>query len=152
MTTDRQSIFCKAAIEPDHITLRWRSDASRKRSVCASMSMLETYGVQFPVWLRCRRPVLIRFRCTRSDYDQIATCWLQSYKCRRRPDAIIDVKSPKNSIIGFKITTKNVDIDFLILFSFFHDMVRCRTNIVVMYVKRWFPNYLFFVKTNYYSN
>ena len=47
--------------------------------------------LQFPVWLRCRRPLLIRLRCTRSDYDQIATCWLRSYKCMRRSDAIIDV-------------------------------------------------------------
>ena len=91
ITTDRQSTFCKAAIKPDQITLCWLSDATRKRSVCAPMAMLETYGVQFPVWLRCRRPLLIRLRCTRSDYDQIATCWLQSYKCRWRSDAIIDV-------------------------------------------------------------
>ena len=49
MITDRQSTFCKAAIEPDQITLYWRSDATRKRSVCAPMAMLETCGVQFPV-------------------------------------------------------------------------------------------------------
>ena len=91
MATDRQPTFCKAAIEPDQITFCWRSEATRKRSVCAPIAMLETYGVQFPVWLRCRWPLLIRLRCTRSDHDQIATCWLQSYKCRRRSDAIIDV-------------------------------------------------------------
>ena len=88
MTTDRQSTFCKAAIKPNQITFCWRSDATRKRSVCAPMAMLEIYGVQFPVWLRCRWPLLIRLRRSRSDYDQIATCWLQSYKCRRRLDAI----------------------------------------------------------------
>ena len=91
LTTDRQSTFRKAVIEPDQITLCWRSDATRKRSVCAPMAMLELYGVQFPVWLRCRRSLLIRLRCTRSDYDQIATCWLQSYNCRRRSDAITDI-------------------------------------------------------------
>ena len=32
LTTDRQSSFCKAAFEPDQITLCWRSDATRKRS------------------------------------------------------------------------------------------------------------------------
>ena len=42
--------------------------------------------------------------------------------------------------------TKNVDIDFLVLISFFHDMVRCRTNIAVMYVKRGFPNIYFLLK------
>ena len=151
MTINRQSTFCKAAIEPDQITLCWRSDATRKRCVCSPIAMLETYGVQFPVWLRFKRPLLIRLRCTRSDYDQIATCWLQAYKCRRRSDAIIDVWWPKNSINGCKLRTKNLDIVFLVLISFFHDMARCRTNIVVMYVKRWFPNYLLF-KTNYYSN
>ena len=151
-TTDRQSTFYKAAIESDQITLSWRSDATRKRSDCAPMAMLETYGVQFPVWLRCRRPLLIRLRCRRSNYDQIATCWLQSYKCRRRSDAIIDVQRQKHSIIGFKITTKNFDIDFLVLIYFFRVIVRCRTNIVAMYVKSGFPNYLLLVKTNYYSN
>ena len=72
---------------------RWRHHgvATRKRSICVLMAMLETYGVQFPVWLHCRRSLLIHLRCTRSDYDQIATCWLQSYKCRWRSDAIIDV-------------------------------------------------------------
>ena len=30
--TDRQSTFCKAAIEPDQIMLCWRSNATRKRS------------------------------------------------------------------------------------------------------------------------
>ena len=79
LTTDRQSTVCKAAIEPDQITLCWRSDATRKRFVCAPMAMLEIYGVQFPVWLRCRRPLLIPLRCTWSDYDQIATYWLQSW-------------------------------------------------------------------------
>ena len=47
---------------------------------------------------------------------------------------------------------KKFDIDFFVLISYSHDIVRCRTNIVVMYVKRGFPNYLLFVKTIYYSN
>ena len=97
MTTYRQSTFCKAAIEPDQITLCWRSDATRKRFVCAPMAMLETYDVQFPLWLRCRRPLLIRLWYTRSDYGQIATCWLQSYKSRRRSDAIIDILYPHST-------------------------------------------------------
>ena len=127
LTADHQSTtFCKAATEPDQITLCWRSDATRKRYVGALMAMLEIYGVQFPVWLRCRRPLLIRLRCSRSDYDQISACWLQSYECRRRSDAIADVQRPKNSKIGFEITTKNLNIDFLVSISFFHNMVRCK--------------------------
>ena len=91
MTTDRQSTFCKAAIEPDQITLYWRSDVTRKWSACAPLVMLDTYGVQFPVWLRCRWPLLIRLQCTRSYSAQITTWWQQSYESRRRSDAIIDV-------------------------------------------------------------
>ena len=62
-TTDRQSTFCKEAIKPDQITLCW----TRKRSVCALMAMLETYGVQFPVWLRCRRCNPCWFVCDARD-------------------------------------------------------------------------------------
>ena len=58
LTTNRQSAFCEAAIEPNQIMLCWRSDATRKRSVCAPMAMLETFGAQFPIWLHCRRPLV----------------------------------------------------------------------------------------------
>ena len=47
LTTDRQSTFCKVAIKPDQIMICWRSDATRKCSVCAPMVMLEIYDVQF---------------------------------------------------------------------------------------------------------
>ena len=33
LSTDRQSTFCKAAIEPDQITLCWRSNATRWESL-----------------------------------------------------------------------------------------------------------------------
>ena len=51
-----------------------------------------------------------------------------------------------------KDNDRKIDIGFLVLISFSNDTARCRTNIVVMYVKRGFPSYLLFVKTNYYSN
>ena len=72
--------------------IKWRSVSDQMRPENAPLAMLEICGVQFPVWLRCRRPLLIRLRCTRSDrHDQIATCWLQSYKFMRRSDATIDI-------------------------------------------------------------
>ena len=49
------------------------------------------------------------------------------------------------------MTTKKFGIDFLVLISFFHNMVRCRTNAVVMYVKRELSNCLFFIETHHYS-
>ena len=54
--------------------------------------------------------------------------------------------------MGSKMTTKNFDIDFLVLISFFHDMIRCKTNTVVMYVKREFSNCPLFVEIHFYSN
>ena len=48
--------------------------------------------------------------------------------------------------------TKKFDIDFLVLISLFHNMIRCTPNTVVMYVKRWSSNCLLFVKTHHYSN
>ena len=50
------------------------------------------------------------------------------------------------------MTTKHVGSDFLVLISLFHNMVRCTTNTVVMYVKRGFSNCLLFVKTHHYGD
>ena len=54
--------------------------------------------------------------------------------------------------MGSKMTTKKFDIDLLALIYFFHNMIRCRTNTVVMYVKRGYSNCPRFVKTHYYSD
>ena len=132
---DRQSAFCKAAIETDQITLCWRSDATRKRSVCTPMAMLAIYGDQFPIRLRCRRPLLIHLRCTWSDYDQIATCWVQSYKSMRHSDATIDLKRPENSLIWSNMAAKSFSY-WLSLNFFFDNMTTWRTNTVVKEVSR----------------
>ena len=126
LSIDRQWAFCKAAIKPNQIMFCWRSDATRKCSVCALMAMLEIYGAQLPVWLRCRRPLLIHLQCTPSDYDQNSMCWQQSCKCMRHSDAIIDVWRPKDSILFSKMMTKWFWYWLLSLIFFFNNMISFR--------------------------
>ena len=79
-TTDRQSTFCKAAIEPNQITLCWRSNATRKRSFAlrwrclryTAFSCRSDCVVCDPYWSVCdaRDPNTIRsprVDCHRSD-------------------------------------------------------------------------------------
>ena len=108
-------------------------------------------------------PIALRWRClrhtafsSRSDCVVVDPYW--SVCDARDP---ITIRSPHvgcnlvngggvrmwSSMYNDQSKAKNFDIDFLVLISFVRDMVRCRTNIVVMYVKRGFPNYLLFVKT-----
>ena len=68
MTTNQRSSSALAAIyettwqstDYNQITLCLRSYATWKIILLHPMPLLEIYGIQFPVWLLCRRPLLIR--------------------------------------------------------------------------------------------
>ena len=120
-------------MRPENDLLRSDGDAwDIRRSVAGLIALYATPIDPFAMHA-------IRIRSDRHVLTAIVRMRSRIYNDRRT--ALLDLKNDQN-----------FDVDFLVSISFFHNMVRCRTNTVVMYVKRGFSTCLLFVKTNYYSN
>ena len=113
----RRSVGDQMRPENAPFALRWRClrhAAFSSRSDCV---------VGDPYWSVCDARDPITIRSSRVGCNLINTCgvrmWLSMYNDRRK--AYSDLKWQPT----------NFDIDFLVLNSFFHNMVRCWTNTVI---------------------